>query len=195
MKTYFTVDDHIEAFQQNKQKALILTRATSGMDFNKKPDSDTWSLGQILDHLNFVDGLYINLLNEKLSESNYHLPVGGEPFKHRLWVRLACAFFEPPYKIKLNVPGDNQPASDVERETTINQFEDHNEALIKCAEEGRRYNLGAIKIVSPLSDKIKLSTSEAFSFLATHQRRHLWQAHKVLERIDIGVDIGINDIK
>jgi len=194
MKTYFTVDDHIEAFQKNRRKALILTRATSEMDFNKKPDSDTWSLGQILDHLNFVDGLYINLLNEKFSDK-HQLPTGGEPVKHRIWVRLVCAFFEPPYKIKLNVPGDNQPASDLQRESTINQFEDQTEALIEHAEEGRKYNLGAIKITSPLSDKIKLSVSEAFSFLATHQRRHLWQAHKVLENIGIGVDIGINDVQ
>lgn len=191
MKKYFTVDDHIKAFERNKQIGLQLVEQCGNQDFNKKPDSDTWSLGEILDHLNFVDGLYIDRLKQTFADEE-SLPTGGESFKHRLWVRLTCKLFEPPYKIKFKVPGDNEPASDLSRETTLKQYEEHINTLIHYAEKGRAHDLEAIRIASPLSEKIKLSISEAFSFLATHQRRHLWQAEKMLANMGIRVGTDVD---
>jgi len=184
MKKYYTIEDHVQAFNKNNEHGLRLIDKAGKTNINIKPDADTWSLGEILDHLNFIDGLYIDILSNKFSQPR-KLPSGNNRFKHRLWVRLTCRFFEPPYKIKFKVPGDNQPASDIPIETVRGQYINTCNQLINLATNHQHLALDKIRIASPLSDRIKLSVSEAFSFLGCHQRRHLWQAEKILERLDI----------
>ena len=182
MQKYFTVDDHIKAFEHTLAKGRSVISKAGSERGTAKPDSDTWSVGEILDHLNFVDGLYIDLISEKLKQKDYK-PTGRIKFKHRLWVRLTCKFFEPPYKIKFKVPGDNEPEADLSIDEVNREYEKKREELINLAEQGRGLALDEVTVKSPLSDMIELSISESFSFLACHQRRHLWQAEQVLDQI------------
>jgi len=194
MQKYFTVDDHIKAFEHTLAKGQSIVSKAGGEICSTKPDSETWSISEILDHINFVDGLYIDLISNKFQRKDYK-PTGRQKFKHRLWVRLTCKFFEPPYKIKFKVPGDNEPNADLPVDEVLRSYKEKREQLIELAEKGRGLALDEITVKSPLSDMLKLRISEAFSFLATHQRRHLWQAHKVLESIGISVDTEISNIK
>lgn len=182
MQKYFTVDNHIKAFEHTLAKGQSIVSQAGAERCTKKPDSDTWSIVEILDHLNFVDGLYIDPISDKFRQKDYK-PTGRVKFKHRFWVRLTCKFFEPPYKIKFKVPGDNEPESGLSIDEVKQEFVQKRKKLIELAEQGRGLALDKITVTSPLSDMIKLSISESFSFLACHQRRHLWQAEQVLERI------------
>jgi len=183
MKKQFTASDHIQAFRNTKQKGLELIKIFGPDKFNRKPDSDTWSLAEILDHINFVDKLYVNRIANKLEETApEHSP--ENEYRHRLWVRLSCSLLEPPYRIKFKVPGDNPPRSDLSQDEIRDRYAGIRDTLIKQVNEGSRFPMGRIKVKSPLSDWISLTLSEAFSFLGCHQRRHLWQAEQILKCLD-----------
>jgi len=182
MQKYFTVDDHIKAFEHTLAKGQSIFSQAGAEICSKKPDSETWSISEILDHINFVDGLYIDLISNKFQQKDYK-PTGRKKFKHRFWVRLTCKFFEPPYKIKFKVPGDNETNADLPIDEVFRSYKEKREQLIELAEKGRGLALDEITVKSPLSDMLKLRISEALSFLACHQRRHLWQAEQVLEQV------------
>jgi hypothetical protein len=44
-------------------------------------------------------------------------------------------------------------------------------------------NLGGAEIISPFAKNVRYSTYSAFVLIAAHNRRHLWQAERVLSEI------------
>ena len=58
---------------------------------------------------------------------------------------------------------------------------------MRVIEEADGIDLASVKVNNPVSRWFKLSLGQELAFTAAHERRHLWQAVRVRERLPAGV--------
>ena len=72
------------------------------------------------------------------------------------------------------------PPSDHEPRTVLDRYSKSNRRLLELLHEADGLDVSRAKMVSPLAKWLKLRIGAAFAILAAHERRHLWQAGRVV---------------
>jgi hypothetical protein len=83
---------------------------------------------------------------------------------------------------KLKAPKIFQPASSRIDGAIVQRFLDQQEPLIRYMKATAGLDLAKIIITSPVSRLVTYSLLDAYRILVTHERRHLLQARRVVER-------------
>jgi hypothetical protein len=65
----------------------------------------------------------------------------------------------------------------------VREFLGSRELFVESLHMANGLDLGRVKIPSPASWRVKLNLAAAFALLAAHERRHLWQARRVKDRL------------
>ena len=144
------------------------------------PPRGGWSVGLCIAHLTRTSEEWATRLGPALASA----PAGFAPYKPTLGGRMLAWFLEPPYRMKAKAvpiftPRENKlPAGEL-----IGAF------LAAQQEIGRMLRLGNDKAIdrvilpSPVNAKLKYDVYSTFRIIAAHQRRHLWQAERVLAAV------------
>jgi len=77
------------------------------------------------------------------------------------------------------------PASRYERDELLARWVSIHERLLSLAEENADLDWKKIKVSSPVSSRIKLSSVGVFAVIGAHDRRHLWQAEQVRSKLTL----------
>jgi hypothetical protein len=150
---------------------------------NWKPDPNTWSIAQNLDHLIVVNETYYPVLNS-LKEGKYKAPFISK-------IRFLVSFFgktilkavQPDRRKKMKTfpiwePGVTQIEGDI-----LKKFENHQKELKQKIEDAKELaDKGAI-ISSPANRNIVYKLETAFDIMVSHEKRHLEQAKEVLAQL------------
>lgn len=154
-----------------------------------KPDSSSWSTGEIFRHLVKFNNIYLGYINRAIKNTANPKPVTDEgSFQPRLIFRGLIGFVKPPYKIKMSTIAPMYPV-DVDGQN----FHSELDLLIKTNEQmiGRirnagdeKLNLNKIKGKNPVF-KISMTLSEFILMFDAHQQRHFWQADQTLKRLKV----------
>ena len=138
-----------------------------------------WSIAECLDHLTVTNREMMKHIKEALTDARSRGLTSRGPFRYGMIGNMIVRSMEPPAKMKFKAPKIFKPRSRQSPEVVTRDFFAVQDEILKLIREANGLNLARVKITSPVTKLIKLSLGQAFGLIATHERRHLWQARQV----------------
>lgn len=153
----------------------------SSDQLNWKPNTDSWSIAQITDHLITTNETYYPVIR-KLREGNYSTPFHSKiPFVTSFFGNFILKSVTPDRRKKIKTfpiwePGQSHHAADI-----LQQFATHQTQLATLIEKSDDLLEAGTVISSPANRFIVYSLEKAFEIIVTHEKRHYQQALEVLD--------------
>jgi hypothetical protein len=143
---------------------------------NWKPNNESWSIGQCIDHIVIADCLYFPQL-EKIAEDKYKINFWEQwsPFSGLFGKMLVSQVGEIPKK-KMIAPKVFTPSQSRVDRGIIERFYKHLDSLLEYISRCSQKDLDKIRVTSPVSKFITYSLRNAFLLLVQHEHRHINQA-------------------
>src|SRR5262249_36526808 len=171
------LDDLEKADRQARRIAAGLSDAQA----NWHPGETGWSVAQCLDHLSRANTAYAAALQEAVKEARSTKGPGLQPIQPGWFSRLVIRSFEPPPKRKLRAPKKIVPVAAISGQDALQNFLRSHEDVRAVIREGARLDLNRIRFRNPFIGFLRFTVGTGLLIIAAHDRRHLWQAEKVLE--------------
>lgn len=149
-------------------------------ELNWKPDANTWSIAQNLEHLIVVNETYYPVL-VSLKSGTYKKPIIGKlGFVVSFFGKTVLKAVQPEMKRKMNTfpmwePGKSDITNDI-----LLRFKKHQTELRKNIEDAKELVLEGVVISSPANKYIVYKLEIAFDIIVSHELRHLAQAKEIL---------------
>lgn len=173
------VDDYRQQFERLAGEADALVAPLTEDQFNWRPAPGSWSIAECIDHLNVTARLYLPHLDEGIAEAIRRGLYGEGPFTHDLIGRLFVKSMEPPARIRIKAPLSFHPGQRRSRSQIMAAFRAYQVQFVDRLRQASGLDLRRAKVRSPASTWIRVSLNSGFALMAAHERRHLWQAHRV----------------
>lgn len=182
------LDHRQREFGAAKRAARELVAGLSQEEFNRRSAEGSWSVAECLAHLIATGQAVIPKLERGIERGKAKGWYSDGPYRYgvlgNMFVSWSSDDILPPRKPlrapKLYTP---PPGPDRPIEATLAGFETLQDDYAKVVERADGLDLGRIKVSSPVTRLLRLSLGQWFRLLAGHQRRHLWQAGQVKERL------------
>jgi hypothetical protein len=151
---------------------------TSGQ-INWKSSSESWSVGQCLEHLIKINSAYFRQFDEiikwdrKQTFWENYSPFSGF-FGNLLYKNLS-----PKAERKLKAPETARPSASELSTSIVADFSNHQTELIGKIKQTENLDTRKIIITSPFIKAITYSLFDAYGIIVTHERRHIQQAKRV----------------
>jgi hypothetical protein len=150
---------------------------------NTKPDINTWSVAQVMEHIMKVNETYY-LVIRQVREGAYKIPaIGKIGFIHRFFGNMILQSVLPQTKRKTKTFPIWQPAESNIASGVVQRFEKHQKELADFMESCSDLLEKGTLISSPANKSIVYKLEKAFDIIVTHEERHLMQAKEIYERI------------
>jgi len=148
---------------------------------NWKPNADTWSVAQNMDHLIVINKTYYPIIKEA-REKTLKLPfVARIGFMVSWFGRLILKAVQPDRKMKSKTFPIWEPTTSAIDGDILIRFENHQADL----KELIRSNLDLLDkvIYSPANKNIVYTIEAAFDIIVAHEKRHLEQARELRSKL------------
>lgn len=177
------LEDYRSGFLDLKDEATTLVADTDPDTMRIRPDPETWSAAQCIDHLNTAGWLLLRSM-EKAIQRGQSRQLSGEPpfeygfvsrwFVHSMkpsskWTFTAPSFFEP------DEPGTLYPGEVTE------EFRALQDQFSECVAAAEGLDVRRLRLPSPAIPLLCISLGAWFEATLAHERRHLDQARRILE--------------
>lgn len=166
------------------------TRAAFGSlsahQLNWKPASESWSVGQCLDHLITSNATYFPTFEAILNgtkKSTFWERVPGLP---RFFGKMLLKSVSPGSRRRLKAPAIFQPVASQVDGGIVQRFLDQQGEVIRTMEAAKDLDAAQIILTSPVSSVITYSLLDTYRILVAHEQRHLLQARRVTEMAGFG---------
>jgi hypothetical protein len=173
-----------DQFSRNLAEAERMAGALTDEQFRWRPLPGAWSVSENLQHLVTTGILYLPAIDEAVRQARSNGWTAAGPFRYGIFERLFVRMLEPPVRVKTAAPKKFQPESAEPKEQVIHSYRKLHEEWNTRLTNVRGVDLRRTQVVSPVSSRMKLSLGVIFPLNAAHERRHLWQARKVMEHPD-----------
>ena len=174
------VDGYKQQFERLAEEADALVRPLTEEQFIWRPAHGSWSISECIDHLNVTARLYLPQLDEGIAEAIRRGLYAEGPFTHDLIGRFFVRTMEPPARISLKAPSSFHPVVHRSRSEIMAAFRAYQVQFVDRLRQASGLDLRRAKVHSPASTWIKMSLNSGFALMAAHERRHLWQAQRVI---------------
>lgn len=160
--------------------------AFSGLNpeqLNWKPNPQTWSIAQNIDHLIVINQTYYPVINA-VRNGSYKMPFLGKlGFIVRFFGKTVLNAVQPDRRKKMATfpiwePANREIAGDILERFV--QHQDELKALINGSQD--LLEKGTV-ISSPANKNLVYTLETAFDIITTHEQRHLEQAKEVLGKL------------
>ena len=177
------LEDLMRQIDEADRAADALALPLSEEGFAWQPDGGrSWSVAQCLDHLAVINVLYGRAIRG-----------GIEAARARGWGRqgpLALGFFgrtfvkglEPPVKMRTRSPRSVQPHPRAPREEILRRYHEAHEQVRALVRDAATIDANRATFRNPFLKVLTLRVSTGLHAIAAHDRRHLWQAQRVVGR-------------
>jgi hypothetical protein len=171
----------LDDLEKSDQEAQRIAGGLSNAQANWQPVENAWSIAQCLDHLGRANRLYAATLHKavKGARAPKKLPLG--PIQPGWFSRLFIRTLEPPPKRKLQAPKKIVPVSQIPGREALEAFLRSQEDVRAVIRDGAGLDLNRIRFPNPFIGFLRLTVGTGLLVVAAHDRRHLWQAQRVLE--------------
>lgn len=174
------IDEFRQQFERLASEADALVAPLTEAQFTWQPAPGSWSVAGCIDHLNSTARLYLPCLDEGIAEAIRRGLYGGGPFTHDVIGRLFVRTMEPPARFKVKAPVTFHPGPQRSRSEIMAAFRAYQVQFVDRLRQASGLDLRRAKVQSPASTWIKMSLNSGFALMAAHERRHLWQAQRVI---------------
>jgi hypothetical protein len=175
------IDEFRNQFEQLSAEADALTGPLSDEQFTWRPASDAWSIAECLEHLNATARLYLPALDEGIADAIRRGVYGEGPFKYNWFGRLSVRFSDPPVRMRMKAPENVRPAAGRARREILAAFRAYQVQYIDRLRQANGVDLARARVRVPSGGWIRIPLGSGFALMAAHERRHLWQAKRVME--------------
>jgi len=170
---------------ENARIAAEKLKSLDTFDLNRKKDAISWSILECIEHLNLYGDFYLPEIEKQLinNKGGSKSPVFKSGILGNYFANLMRV--ENGKLKKMKSPKDKNPANSKLTITTIDRFLKQLSLLKSLLNQSREVNLTKTKTSISLSPLIKLRLGDTFRFFVFHIERHLLQAFKVLENVEV----------
>ncbi len=148
---------------------------------NWKPNSNTWSIAQNLDHLIVVNETYYPVL-ASLKAGTYSTPfIAKIGFMVSFLGKTVLKAVQPDGKKKMKTFPIWEPTTSNVIGDILNRFQSHQNELIQKLESAKELVEKGVVISSPANKNIVYKLETAFDIIVSHEKRHFEQAKEVLQ--------------
>ena len=170
----------IKSFQS---KVELLFGGLSEEEFTFKPSKRKWSVQQCIQHLNASGNLYAQQVARAIDTGNHK---GNNGCSYRKLPRFMIWVVKPPYHVRLIAPKSFKPPPYKQQATeskqkTIQTFSELQTRLYNQVCTVHKHCLEGAVVSSPLTRLIRLNLCELFGLVCAHEKRHIWQAEKMIQ--------------
>jgi hypothetical protein len=155
-------------------------------ELNLRPQHDQWSMAECIVHLSLFTQAFLPLIREACERARREAPTETGAYRMDPVGRLLTLVLEPPARLRTATSGRFLPTVVEPLDQVITTFQKLQLELISVVEEAAGLNLNQTKVVSPVSNRVRYNLYSCFLVIASHQRRHLWQADEVRKTLGIG---------
>lgn len=159
--------------------ARSLAAELTAEQFNWRPDGRRWSVGQCLEHLTLTIRLYPAKVEQMLGEARARSDRGDGPYREGWFTRWFVRSMEPPPGLRVRTFGKVDPASSLDRDTVLREFEAAHRRFAELMRAADGVSLTHARTSSPFVSWMKFTLGQTFALNLAHGRRHLWQARQV----------------
>ncbi len=150
-------------------------------ELNWKPDSNTWSIAQNIDHIITINNTFFPVVDSIRSET-YSIPFWGKMgFVVSFFGKMLLKSVQPKTKTKAKTFAIWEPSKSNIPDVILQRFADHQEALKSLIESSQDLIAKGTVISSPASRSVVYKLESAFEIIVVHETRHLEQANRVLK--------------
>lgn len=155
-------------------------RTLTPEQFNFKPNSKTWSIAQIIDHIIVLNESYYPIL-KSVHNGSFKLPFTGRfDWAVNFFGKLVHDAVEPTRKRKGRTLPIWFPTSSKIGMEILDRFATHQQELIEWMIKSEPLIVKDTVIHSPANKIIVYKLEKAFDLIVTHEQRHLNQARQAL---------------
>ena len=186
----------LEALDENRAAARAVVAGLDGEALRRRPESGVWSVAECLDHLVVAGDAYLPGLDRAVARAREEDLRAPGPFRRRWVGRLVIRALEPPPSFPIPAPPSFRPSrareepADRGGDDPLTRFLAHLDRLARRIREADGLDLEAVKVPSPVLPLLRFNLLGALALQAAHQRRHLWQARRVVEALEEGPPAG-----
>ena len=167
-----SLDSHTQNFQET-------FGALSEDQLNWKPDPNTWSVAQNIDHLITINRTYFPVV-ASLHQGTYKLSLMGKVgFIAPVMGKMVLNAVGPDRKRKTKTFPIWEPQSSKIGGDILERFASHQEELKQMIEGATDLLDRGVIISSPANKNIVYSLESGFDIIVSHEERHLVQAKEV----------------
>jgi len=170
----------IDAVTEN---AVALVKGLSAEQLRQRPGPNAWSVAECIRHLSITSEEYLPILEEALKRARHQLGSPKATLKMDLMGRVLKWSLEPPARFKVKTTAQFEPSGTQSIEDLPPSFATLQQELKIRIESASGLAIDQVKIASPFNKRVKYNLFSAFNILVAHQRRHIWQAEQVKQRL------------
>jgi hypothetical protein len=149
-----------------------------------KPAPGSWSVAQVLQHLNSYGKYYLPLIESKLkSNTSFHSPYFTPGFLGNYFTNSMLPQ-NGVIKNRMKTPLDHVPENNPDSHEMIEEFLTQEYLLLELLDESATVDLNNIRIPISLTKLIKLKLGDVFNFIIAHHERHFLQIKNALTAVE-----------
>jgi len=169
------IDDLIERTKEVINQTETL-KENSLETLNKKPNPNSWSTLECIEHLNYYGYFYLPEIKARLNNSNKKAEA---VFKSGILGNYFAISLLPKQKLnKMKTFKSMNPSNSKLNKEVLNTFLNQQQTLLKLLNKSRDYSLNKIKTSISITKLIKIKLGDTFRVVIYHNQRHLVQALK-----------------
>ncbi len=154
------------------------------VQLNWKPDPETWSIGECIDHLITTNRSYFAQL-EAITRGDKHVSFWEKlPILHGFWGRMLIKATAEKVTKKAKVPAAFRPTRSNFSVTILSEFGVQHRYLLDLVEKLQHMDHHSLIISSPAASFVTYSLQDGLTIIFQHERRHYRQALALLTRPD-----------
>jgi hypothetical protein len=145
----------------------------------------SWSILECLQHLNVAVTKTLPAFDRAIAEGRAKGQASSGPFRYGWFSRMMVASMEPPPKFRMKAPrlmrlpaGETYRGADV-----LPEFVRLRDQLADRVRQADGLDLAHVRTISPVSGLVRLPLGAYFNFILAHDRRHVWQARQVRNKL------------
>lgn len=158
-------------------------KSYSDEELRQQPEAGSWSVAEVLAHLNYYARFYIDAVETQL---NGHETTSQQQFRPGWFGNYFTKSIGPSpdgeVRNKMNTPSDARPLApeSLDPKTELQEFIDHQHQLLNLLKIARSADLGKIRVPISLTRFIRLKLGDTFRFVIAHEQRHFQQINRVV---------------
>lgn len=183
MSSHQIIQDCIKATETNTERVLKTFSQLSENQFNWKPSSDSWSIGECISHLVNSNKLYLNKI-ERILKSVSDAEEKDFPYKQSFIGKMIAKGIDPSNVRKIKTFKVFYPDASSISQNIIDNYFKSSENLTQLAKKMKHLNIRKTKLSSPANKLLRMNLGDVLIIISKHDERHLNQAERVMSHKD-----------
>jgi hypothetical protein len=189
--THLALTAEIDAFRREFERladeadAIAAPLTDAQFAWSPTPDDDAtaqpWSVAQCIDHLNSTARCYLPRLDDGIGDAIRQGLYGEGPFKYWWLARMFVRLMEPPPRFRMKAPAIFHPLPARTRREIMAAFRAYQVQYVDRLRQANGLDLARARVRSPAAHWIFMPLGTGFAAMTAHERRHLWQARRLIE--------------